>query len=73
MEKVQIDVINMDNGMLDTEKKQVYVLDKKGQPRRDLKIEETEKILSKKNDLGYDQLEDIAYMPNERYGVEQTK
>lgn len=73
VEKVQIDVVNMDNGMLDTEKKQVYVLDKKGQPRRDLKIEETEKILSKKNDLGYDQLEDIAYMPNERYGVEQTK
>jgi hypothetical protein len=30
VEKVQIDVVNMDNGMLDTEKKQVYVLDKKG-------------------------------------------
>ena len=48
-DKIKINVVNMENGIQDTDAKKVFVIGKDGSVKRNLRIEENEKILEKKD------------------------
>ena len=72
-EQMQINVMNMEDGNYDVDSKQVYVIGDDGVPKRDTRIEKNEKILDLKKGSNIDNIENISYMPNPKYNVEQTK
>ena len=63
----------MDNGVQDTNQKNVYNIGKDGKIRRDLRFENIEKIIEEKDQLNIDPLEDVQYMPNQRYNEQITR
>lgn len=65
--------MNMEDGQYDIDSKQVYVIDDDGVPKRDIRIENNEKILDVKKGINVDNIENINYMPNSKYNLEQTK
>jgi hypothetical protein len=73
LNKVQINVMNMENGEIDINQKQLYVVDKDGVPGRDRRIEKIEKFLDEKEGKDVDHLEDLNYMPNKKYNAAETK
>jgi hypothetical protein len=65
--------MNIDDGNYDFESKQVYVINGNGVPKRDIRIEKNEKIIDIKKGEIADNIENINYMPNSKYNLEQTK
>jgi hypothetical protein len=45
---MQINVMNMEDGTFNVDSKQVYVIDEHGIPKRDIRVENNEKILDLK-------------------------
>ena len=72
-EQMHINIMNMEDGQYDIDSKQVYVIDDDGVPKRDIRIENNEKILDVKKGINVDNIENINYMPNSKYNLEQTK
>lgn len=70
---MHINIMNMEDGQYDIDSKQVYVIDDDGVPKRDIRIENNEKILDVKKGINVDNIENINYMPNSKYNLEQTK
>jgi urease alpha subunit len=48
----------------------VYVIDDNGVPKRDIRIENNEKILDIKKGANQDNIENVNYMPNLKYNTE---
>lgn len=71
--QIHIDFVNMDNGIPMFERKEVYVLNKHGKPKRDRKLEDIEKRKDEDNFDYVNNLEDPELMPNAKYDKQMTK
>lgn len=63
----------MENGDIDIDKKQLYVINQNGKPKRDQKAENIQKTLDIKDGLDQDHNENLSYMPNTKYNAKQTQ
>ena len=59
----------MDNGLQDTDQKNVFQVEANGLIRRNEQAERREKVLEKKKGNYVDPMEDVQYMPNQRYNA----